>query len=184
MPNAYVDVVLDSSTLDIFAAAPATLDVNVDFGATGQRGSFWWTGTLAPATALAAQDVKINDIYLNTVTGVLFQYVLSIGVPSWEEIGSITLPQYSTIASATFTTGSATLSIPLASLTSDPSPTASQFVVRFNISNSTTPVASSFTTAIVSTNLNITITAAQWSGGTWSNLTGSKDVHLFISYTG
>jgi hypothetical protein len=184
MPNAYVDVVLDSSTLDIFAAAPATLDLNVDFGATGQRGSLWWTGTLSPTTALAAQDIKLNDIYLNTSTGALFQYILSVGTPAWEEIGSITLPQYTAISSTTFTTGSATISVPLSSLTSDPSPTASQFVVRFNISNSTNPVASSFTTAIVSTNLNITITAIGYSGGTWSNLTGSKDVHLFISYTG
>lgn len=184
MPNAYVDVVLDSSTLDIFAAAPATLDVNVNYGQTGERGSLWWTGTTSPATALAAQDINLNDIYLNTNTGILFQYLLSIGTATWQEIGSITLPQYTAISSTSFTAGSTTISVPLSSLTSDLSPTASQFVVRYNISNSTTPVASSFTTAIVSTNLNITITAIGYSGGTWSNLTGSKDVHLFISYTG
>lgn len=181
---AYVDVVLGSSTLDIFSAAPATVDVDVDFGATGERGSKWWTGTTSPTIALAGQDILENDIYLNTISGVLFQYLQYTGSPTWQEIGSITLPQYSEISTTSFTTGSATINVPLTSITSDVSPVVGDFVVRYQISNSTSPVASSFTTAIVSTNLAITITAIQYSGGTWSNLTGSKDVHLFISYKG
>lgn len=181
---AYVDVVLSNDTLDIFSAAPATIDVDVDFGATGQRGSKWWAGTLPPATALAGQDVALSDIYLNTVSGVLFQYLLATGSPTWQEIGSITLPQYSQITATTFTAGATTINIPLTSITTATSPVVGDFVVRYQISNSTSPVASSFTTAIVSTNLALTINAAQYSGGTWSNLTGSKDVHLFISYKG
>ena len=37
---------------------------------------------------------------------------------------------------------------------------------------------------ISGTNLQLAITAAQYSSGSWGNLTGSKDVHLFISYKG
>jgi hypothetical protein len=109
---------------------------------------------------------------------------LSIGTPTWETIGSITLPQYSVISTTTFTTGTATISVPLTSITSAVSPVAGDFVVRYNIANSTTPTSSSFSTAVVGSNLVITITAISYSGGTWSNLTGSKSVHLFISYTG
>ena len=125
-----------------------------------------------------------NDLYVNTITGVIFQYLQYTGSPTWQEVGSITLPQYSEISTTSFTTGSTTINIPLTSITSAVSPVVGDFVIRYQISNSTSPVASSFTTAIVSTNLAITITAIQYSGGTWSNLTGSKDVHLFISYKG
>lgn len=258
---AYVDVVLGSNTLDIFSAAPSTIDVDVDFGRTGERGSRWWTGTLAPATALATQiangEVELYDIYLNTNTGVIFQYLLSIGVPTFQEVGSVSLPQYSAISTSAFdiasvsgtisgtsttttitgisstaalvpgmtvtkvsgagafggattitsidsssqititsttvntagaivfsAAGGTKINVPLANITTAVSPTASQFVVRYNISNSTVPTASSFTTAISGSNLAISMNAIQFSGGTWSNLTGSKNVHLFISYTG
>lgn len=181
---AYVDVVLSNDTLDIFSAAPATIGVDVDFGATGDRGSRWWTGTLSPATALAGQDIQVYDLYVNTNTGAIYQYLLSIGTPNWELIGSLSLPQYSAISTTNFTAGAATISVPLSSITTAVSPVVGNFVVRYNISNSTSPVASSFTKSIVSTNLVIAINAVQYSGGTWSNLTGSKDVHLFISYTG
>lgn len=181
---AYVDVVLSNDTLDIFSAAPATVDVNVDFGATGNRGSRIWAGDLSPILELAGQDVKVYDIYINTITGAIYQYLLSIGTPNWELVGSLSLPQYSAISTTTFTAGATTVSIPLANITTAVSPVVTDFVIRYNVSNGTSPVASSFTTAIVSTNLNITINAAQYSGGSWSNLTGSKDVHLFISYKG
>ena len=106
-----------------------------------------------------------------------------MGSPTWVAILDIDVPQYSLISSATFTTGSATITIPIASLTPDTGTTAADFVIRYNISNSN-PVATSFTSSIVSTNIQIVISGIEYSGGSWSNLSGSKDVHLFISYIG
>jgi hypothetical protein len=176
------DIVLSTVDLDVFGG-PTSLDVSVDFGATGQRGSRFWAGANGPTVDLVGQDVELYDVYLNTNTGVFSQYILQVGSPTWVALLDIDVPQYSLISSATFTTGSATITIPIASLTTDTGTTAADFVIRYNISNSN-PVATSFTSSIVSTNIQIVISGIEYSGGSWSNLSGSKDVHLFISYIG
>ena len=176
------DVVLSTVDLDVFGG-PTSLDVSVDFGAAGQRGSRFWAGANGPTVDLAGQDVELYDVYLNTNTGVFSQYILQVGSPTWVALLDIDVPQYSVISSASFTTGSATITIPIASLTTDTGTTASDFVIRYNISNAN-PVATSFTSSIVSTDIQIVISGIEYSGGSWSNLSGSKDVHLFISYIG
>ena len=176
------EIVLSTVDLDVFGG-PTSLDVSVDFGATGQRGSRFWAGANGPTVDLVGQDVELFDVYLNTNTGVFSQYLLQVGSPTWVAILDIDVPQYSTISSPTFTAGSATVTIPIASLTTDTGTAASDFVIRYNIANSN-PVATSFSYSIVSTNIQIVISAIEYSGGSWSNLSGSKDVHLFISYIG
>lgn len=177
------DIVLSTVDLDVFGG-PTSLDVSVDFGQTGTRGSRIWGGTDPdPAVELINQPFILYDWYLNTISGRISQYVPQAGVPTWTPAGSFALPQYSAIASSTFTTGSTTINIPISELTDDVGTTIADYAIRYNIANAN-PVATSFTAAIVSTNIAITINAIEYSGGSWSDLTGSKNVHLFVSYIG
>lgn len=181
------DVILSTVDLDVFGG-PASIDVSVDFGQTGDRGSRIWAGPGSPEIYLVGQDIKLYDWYINTVSGIMYQYILQVGSPTWVATVNIVLPQISIISTTTFTTGATTINIPLSSITSDSGVTANELVVRYNIANGANPVASSFSYSITGTYpseiVAVTINAAQYSGGTWSNLTGSKDVHMLISYIG
>ncbi len=179
------DVVLSTVDLDVFGG-PTSLDVSVDFGQTGTRGSRVWAGAGDPDVFLAAQDIKLYDLYINTNTeddfySWLYQYVLEVGNPAWIPLLKLDPSQYSTIASTTFTAGSATINIPISSITGDAGTVVADYIVRYNISNSN-PVATAFTYSIVGTDLRIVINAAEFASAAWSNLAGSKNVHLFISY--
>lgn len=180
------DIVLSTVNLDVFGG-PTSLDVSVDFGQTGTRGGRIWGGTGSPETELAGQDVILYDWYLNTISGLMFQYIPQAGSPTWTIAMDITLPQYSAIATSNFSAGStigqAVITIPKTSLTNDAVVTADDFVIRYNIENAN-PIASNFTYVISGANIVITIEAIEYASGSWTDLAGSKDVHLFISYTG
>jgi hypothetical protein len=179
------DVVLSTVDLDVFGG-PTSIDVSVDFGQTGTRGSRIWAGSGDPEVYLAAQDIKLFDLYINTNTednfySWLYQYIIEVGNPAWVPILKLDPSQYSTIASTTFTAGSTTINIPISSITEDSGTVVADFIIRYNIANAN-PVATAFTSSIVGTDLRIVIKAAEFASTTWSDLAGSKDVHLFISY--
>lgn len=179
------DVILSTVDLDVFGG-PSSVDVSVDFGQTGTRGSRAWAGAGDPEIYLAAQDVKLYDLYVNTDTtstfySWLYQYVEEVGNPTWIPLLKLNPSQYSTISSTTFTAGSTTISIPISALTEDSGTNVSDFIIRYNIANSN-PVATAFTSSILGTDLRIVIKAAEFSSSTWSDLSGNKNVHLFISY--
>jgi hypothetical protein len=186
------DIVLDTVDLTVFGG-PTTVDVSVDIGESGVRGTRVWSGPGSPSTYVVSTDLKLYDLYINTNTGDqyyswLYQYVLGIGnIPTWTPLIKMNPSQYSTINSATFSSGNATINIPLSALTTSSSAVVSNFIIRYNISKNV-PVSSGFTASITGTypsqNLTIAVSGASYSGGTWSNLSGAHDVHLFISYIG
>lgn len=180
---------IDNIDLTIFGG-PTELDVSVDFGEQGVRGSRIWAGNGDPSVYLVGQDIQLYDWYINTNTTAtyyswMYQYVLEVGTPTWTPVLKLNPSQYSTIATTTFTAGATTINIPVSNLTTVNGVSASNFIIRYSIANSTA-VSSGFTYSITGTypsqNIAIVINAASWNGTTWSNLTGSKDVHLFISY--
>lgn len=179
------DVVLQTVDLDVFGGA-TSLDVSVDFGQSGERGSRIWVGSGNPVTFLAGEDVKLYDMYINTSTtdiyyGWLYQYILEIGVPTWTRVLQLNPSQYSSIEAVSFSGGTAVINIPINKLTSSTVTSVSKFIIRYNIAN-LNPVASGFTVAIVGTDIRITINATEYAAGIWTNLSGNKNVHLFISY--
>lgn len=187
-----VDVNLSPTTLDVFGG-PASIDVSIDFGKTGDRGSRIWVGNGNPATVLtSSQDVKIGDLYINTNTSNqyyswLYTYVESVSGAAWERALKLNPQQHSMISTANFIDGTATINIPLTEITSDTAVSPEQFMIRYDFENSTgTPVSSSFKYSIETIStvkyLQIIVSAIKYSGSAWSNLTGSNKVHLFVSY--
>ena len=186
-----VDYVLQTVDLDVFGG-PTSLDVSTDFGRAGDRGSRIWAGTGAPEQILTTQDVALYDLYINTNSvdqyySWLYQYVPEIGSPVWQRILKLNPSQYSAISLVTFEDGEATLNIAMSNITTDPTITTAQFIVRYSFENTAGfPVASSFTYSIETIlgvkYLRVIFKGVEFDGTDWVDLAGSYKVHTFVSY--
>lgn len=187
-----IDVNLTPASLDVYGG-PASVDVSLDYGSPGQRGSRIWVGNGNPAQVLSGQDIKVGDLFINTNTtnqfyAWLYVYVESVSGPAWETALKLNPSQYSLISTALFNSeGQAVINIPMSEITKDTAIIKDQFTVRYSIENvNSNPVSSSFEYDIVDLldikYLQVTLSAVKYSGSAWSNLTGNNKVHLFISY--
>ena len=188
-----VDVLLNTEDV-VVLGPPDSVDVLVDIGPQGTRGSKIIVGSGEPnaqtsSGVLLGTTLILNDIYIQTDPGenygYMYQYVSQPGGNTWVEVLSINPAIYSVIQTLSFSAGSASTTIPISSIvTVTGSPlTASNFNVQFQIEGAN-PIAASMeipALAGAGTNLVINFDAVQYSGGSWSALTGSKTVHLFIS---
>ena len=188
-----VDVLLNTEDV-VVLGPPDSVDVLVDVGPQGTRGSKIIVGSGEPnaqtsSGVLLGTTLILNDIYIQTDPGAnygyMYQYVSQPGGNTWVEVLNISPAIYSAIETISFTSGSASITIPISNIvTVTGSPlTASNFNVQFQIEGAN-PIAASMeipALAGAGTNLVINFDAVQYSGGSWSALTGSKTVHLFIS---
>jgi hypothetical protein len=188
-----VDVLLNTEDV-VVLGPPQTIDVLVDIGPQGTRGSKFIVGSGEPnpqtsSGVLLGQTLILNDMYINVAPGAnygyLYQYVSQPGGNTWTQVLKVNPAIYSAVETVSFTSGAGAITIPISNIvTVSGSPlTASNFSVQFQIEGAN-PIASSMeipALAGAGTNLVINFDAAQYSGGSWSALTGSKTVHLFIS---
>ena len=84
-----VDVVVSSDNL-VVVGGPTAIDVSVDVGTQGQRGSFIFTGQGKPST-LSLQSIQANDLFINLSQSddeylYLYQYGSVNGVMSWSKL--------------------------------------------------------------------------------------------------
>ena len=187
-----ISVNLTPTSLDVYGG-PATIDVSLDYGPQGQRGSKIFVGSGNPEVELADEDVNVGDFFINTLQGDpfygwLYAYVPSVTGAAWETALALNPSQHSEIKTEAFNNdGVATLFVPKKLITKDSVVLKDRFTIRYSIENEDLfPVSSSFKyeLAIVNDeeNVKITISAIKYSGSAWSNLTGTHRVHLFISY--
>jgi hypothetical protein len=180
-----VDVLLNTDDV-VVIGPPESIDLLVDIGPQGTRGSKFIVGSGEP-NALTASGVLF--MYINTAPGenygYMYQYISQAGANTWVQVLKVSPAIYSSVETIAFTSGAGSITIPISNIvTVSGSPlTASNFNVQFRIEGAN-PIASSMeipALAGAGTNLVINFDAVQYSSGTWSNLTGSKTVHLFIS---
>ena len=188
-----VDVLLNTEDV-VVLGPPETIDVLVDIGPQGTRGTKFIVGSGEPnaqtsSGVLLGQTLILNDMYIDTSPGVdygyMYQYVSQPGGNTWTQVLKINPAIYSAIETVSFSSGNGSITIPITNIvTVSGSPlTKSNFNVQYQIEGAN-PIASSIeipALAGAGTNLVINLHASQYSGGSWSALTGSKTVHLFIS---
>jgi hypothetical protein len=188
-----VDVLLNTEDV-VVLGPPETIDVLVDIGPQGTRGTKFIVGSGEPnaqtsSGVLLGQTLILNDMYIDVSPGVdygyMYQYVSQPGGNTWTQVLKINPAIYSSIETVSFSSGNASITIPIANIvTVSGSPlTKSNFNVQYQIEGAN-PIASSIEIPALigaGTNLVINLHASQYSGGSWSALTGSKTVHLFIS---
>ena len=188
-----VDVLLNTEDV-VVLGPPNTIDVLVDIGPQGTRGTKTIVGSGEPnpqtsSGVLLGQTLILNDMYINVSPGAnygyLYQYVSQPGGNTWIQVLHMNPAIYSAVETIAFTSGAGAITIPISNIvTVSGSPlTASNFSVQFQIEGAN-PIASSMeipALAGAGTNLVINFDAVQYSSGSWSALTGNKIVHLFIS---
>jgi hypothetical protein len=183
-----VSVVLNNDDVTVLAP-PAIIEVLVDIGPQGTRGSQFFVGVGNPNSVDIGQTPNLNDLYINTSPGgelgYLYQYRSEPGGNVWVEVLDIYPSVYSENAQVTFESGSAEVVIPVAEIvTVTGTPLLSEnFSVQYSIAH-TNPVASAMQIpALVGagTNLVINLEAVEYAGAAWSALDDSVTIHFNIT---
>jgi hypothetical protein len=189
------EVLVSTDDLTVLGG-PATINLELDFGPTGARGSKIFSTNQNPNSsgALGSQIPVIGDWAINVSQNdaeysYMYEYVaITNSTSQWQQRLKLDPGVYAENRSVTFTDGSATILLSLNNvlkLTTTTPITSSNFNVQHSVLN-TKPVSSAISVGTTSLQneiltLPITIKAMEYTGGTWLNLEGSKMVHLFIS---
>lgn len=186
------EVILATDELTVIGG-PEEIQLAVDFGPQGVRGSYIFAGNGNPNEIEIGQTPNINDMYIDinpNSTGYtyMYQYQSEPGGSVWNPIVRINPALKPDNNVRTFIDGSVTIQFPVSSivdLTTVANLTSANFNIQYNILNAN-PLASSMTVGDLVTSpgvvsLPITINAIEYSGGSWINLSGDRTVHLFIS---
>jgi hypothetical protein len=182
------EVLLSNDDLTVLGS-PEIVELSVDFGPQGQRGSQIFVGIGDPNIIDIGQDEELNDLYINAAPGAdysfLYQYVSQPGGNTWVKVVKVNPVLYSKLHTVSFVNGEATLSILISNIiTVSGSPlTAENFNIQYQIAHNA-PIASSMSIpalASEATNLDIDFIAREYDGTNWVDLDGNFTVHIFVS---
>lgn len=189
------DIILSTDDLTVFGG-PASIDVDVDFGPTGSRGSRIYGVAADPrlVTTTKPTDIQSYDIAMVISPSepdflTVYQKIGS-NADEWIQFASLVPNVYSAKSYITFTDGAATGIVPVSDLFALETYTADQFMVQLQIEDeagTTLPTSVGINLSITDIGakkyLVIAATAAEFSSGTWSNLVGERIAHLMITST-
>lgn len=187
-----VDVLLANDDL-VVLGGPESVNVEVDFGPEGDRGSLIFVGNGKPDLIDIGQTPNVFDLYINLLTTddeylMMYQYVEVLGTLQWQTLTKLIPNTYVTNQNIDFDTANY-CHIPIASIV-DPSyvgsTDASNFSVQVTFGTSAGyPIVSSIKTEVVTLssieNLKITFYAKEFDGTDWIDISGSRTANLHIS---
>ena len=194
------DILLSNDDLTVFGG-PATVNLDLDFGPTGDRGSII-VGSLGNPQDInvhnaIVQDIQALDIAIDYSPSsptykTVFQRVATVTGSQWTPMLSLKSNFYSeTKGPLTPVNGKITIApINLASIydISEGTVSSSRFTVQYSISSSeeSGPLATNLIVKEVDTTqgfiaLPLEIEGVEYLGGAWGPMSGPKYVHLFIT---
>lgn len=190
------DVWLNTEDITVLGP-PEVVELLVDIGPKGDRGSQVYVGSgdpnsLMSGTTLFGKQILLNDLYINTSPGsdygYMYQYVSQPGSNLWIQILEINPTIYSKSFLTTYTGGTASITIPISNIvTVSGTPlTAQNFSVQYSIAH-TNPVATSMqipSLAGSGTQLVINFSGVEYVDNAWSNIASSLTTHIFITIVG
>jgi hypothetical protein len=194
------DILLSNDDLTVFGG-PESISLDLDVGPQGDRGSII-IGTLgdprdATVRSYIVQDVQALDIAVDvnpnsTTFKTLFQLVATPAGLQWTPVVSLKTDFYSSIKTVTAANGK--LTIPPINVTDiylfqeNSTVDSSNFNVQYSISSpdsggplATTLVVKELTDGPGFLALPLEIKGVEYDGTTWVPITGTKNVHLFIT---
>lgn len=174
MPS--IDVVLESQEV-VVLGGPTNIEVQLDTGATGQRGSLIYVGSGTPSSSTIPNYSQIlpGDVYINIAQGQtylwMYQYIAKPAGNTWEPLSSLGVSPFASIFEVNYgatTAGEGTITIPIPSIIVTSSIlTVNNFVVDFSFEH-INPISASIKTKSVSGgNLSITFSAVEFDGTNW-----------------
>lgn len=195
------EVVLATDDLTILGG-PSSIDVNLDIGPAGERGTLIFVGNGKPDVAVSlptGYTLKVLDMYINILSSddeymYLYQYVNNGITNEWTKLMKLTPNQYSVNSATTFVAGEATINIPVSAIAPSypellANITSENFNVQCTLPN-TLPVAVGLSVGTIIVDpatstqvLPLTISATEYDSATstWSDITGNKTVYLYIT---
>jgi hypothetical protein len=187
------DVLISNDDITVLGP-PEVVELLVDIGPKGDRGSQVYIGSgnpnaLMSGSTIFGKEVLLNDLYINTSPGesyaYLYQYIAQPGGNSWVETLKINPTIYSKAFLTTYSDGVGQIVIPISDIvTSSGTPlTAANFNVQYSIAH-TNPTASSMQIpglAGAGEQLVINFSAAEYVSGTWQDLDEGVTTHIFIT---
>ena len=189
------DVVLTTDEL-LVLSGPSSVNVQVDFGPEGERGSLFFVSVGNPNTALTGQTPKAKDLCVNILkTDNEYSYVYQYNSDGangfqWYPIIKLSPLQYNKIMTGTFVSGSKVFNIPVNYIVDEETSqtlTSANFNITYSIPNEN-PIASSIEIGSFTNDpgtglqvIPVTVNAIEYASSTWQNLTGVKTVHFVIS---
>lgn len=185
--------VLVSTDELLVLGGPEEINVALDFGPQGDRGSLIFVGNGKPDLVDIGQTPNVFDLYINLLTNdteylMIYQYVEVLGTLQWQTLTKLIPNTYVKNDLVNFSVDNA--SYILVSDIVDPSyvgnTDASNFSVQATFATSAGyPIVSSIKTEIVNINgfenLKITYYAKEFNGTNWVDITGSRTANLNIS---
>jgi hypothetical protein len=192
-----IDLTLGGATDVVISGGPATVNVELDFGPSGERGSKTFVGYGNPnSSSMTFADTPIAlDMFINIAQFdetseylAMYQYVMESGSMTWKYVVSLVPTIFSDNYTSTFADGEASIDIPLNSFV--PSTILSavdsdNFNTQVTINN-LYPVSFGVSSGTITTSGNIRtltldISAVEFVGGEWIPLDGQKVVQTFIT---
>jgi len=170
------DILLSNDDLTVLGS-PEIVELSVDFGPEGQRGSQIFVGIGDPNVIEIGQEPELNDLYINAAPGVdysfLYQYVSQPGGDSWIKVIKVNPVLYSKLHTVNFSNGEGTLTILISNIiTVSGTPlTAENFNIQYQITHNN-PIASSMAVPALeeeATNLDIDFVAKEHNSKIFSN---------------
>jgi hypothetical protein len=187
------DVLLITDDLTVLGG-PQSIDVEVDFGPEGDRGSQIFVSNGKPNEVEIGQTPKVFDLCINVLSSdseyqTVYQYQNVLGTNTWVSLFKMVSNLYSVNRTVSFLNGNASINVPVAKIVPSTlvgSVTAANFNVQFNIVQGNTPISSSMSLGeIVSQDnelvLPISLKSVEFDEGDWIDASGTKTVHLFIT---
>ena len=187
------EVILSNDDVTVLGP-PDTVEVLVDIGPTGTRGSQVFVGIVDPNVIEIGQTPLLNDLYINASPGenysYLYQYVSEPGGDLWVEIIKLNPTIYSKRLLTSFSNGEAQIIVPISSIvniTGAPL-VAENFSIQYSIRNDSPVSSSMIVPALTGTgeNLVINLKAAEYTlesgpSADWQALEGTVGVDIFIT---
>lgn len=169
---------------------PTSINVSMDIGATGKRGSQIFISAGNPNDVAIGQTPEVFDICINTLRSdeeylYLYQYQNLGAVNQWVSLFKLIPDTFSDNVSKLFVDGQTELNVPVFSITSTENLTAQNFNVQCSVIEAHPVVASVSIGEIDIIDevqvLPLSINAVEFIDGEWSPISGTKIVHLTIT---
>lgn len=194
------EVLLSTDDLTVLGG-PSTIELETDFGATGQRGSLIYASNGVPTDAnsgipssVLPYDIAINISASSSRYLTVYQYYSADGATGWNELTRLSPNAGSVNLDITFANGVSQqvpgtdgIAIPISSITQSTELTPANFNIQYAI-ESVTPIMSSMLispTFFVDNNVSylaFQINAVEFNGVSLAAVDGVvKKVHLFIT---
>jgi hypothetical protein len=191
-----VDVLLTTDDLTVLGG-PSRVDVQLNFGPVGQRGSLLFASPGIPVpnqTTIGGIPVQLFDVAINVVPGNqylgVYQYILLNGEPQWVYLLQLTNNIYSGNLEQEFTGGVTHVSIPFSDLVAF-GIVATLSEENFNIQAtliSENPSAISVSNLEIvrdvqlnAISLDFDVSCVEFSESSWASTTGDQIVHILIT---